>query len=249
MSDVKSYYETYWSEEGFFPHGRMWPGLVRLYERHIAPGTDVLDLGCGDGMTSGVWIKERQARYVGVDISANGVKEAERLGLRTIQIGDAATLPFGDAAFDVVVCIEVLEHLFSPQAALAEIQRVLRPGGTAIITVPNVAAWRWRLDFFLFGRWNPIGDELSAAQPWRDPHIRFFTIAAMRRLLEAQGFAIKSLGGHGGGVLQYVPGLRRFARHQASSMYRWMERIIPSLLAHRIEAVVTKHMDSAAVRS
>ena len=49
--------------------------------------------------------------------------------------------------FTVVVCFEVLEHLFAPHLAVAEMHRVLEPGGVLIATVPNVAYWRRRLDF------------------------------------------------------------------------------------------------------
>ena len=60
-----------------------------------------------------------------------------------------------------------------------EAARVLRSGGVLIASVPNVAFWRRRLDL-VCGRWNPEGDDLSVAEPWRDPHLRFLTTAALR---------------------------------------------------------------------
>jgi methionine biosynthesis protein MetW len=237
---VHRYYETYWSKDGFFPHGHIWPGLARLYRRNIGAGERVLDVGCGDGKTSGAWLLDRRCDYTGVDISANAVREAQQFGLRAIHITDASSLPFADGMFDVVVCIEVLEHLFAPQSALQEIRRVLRPGGRLIATVPNIAAWRWRLDMLVAGRWNPIGDERSAAEPWRDPHIRFFTTRSMRRLLRETGFEVITVGGHGGGFLLYLPYLRRFAGKESSLAYRQLEKVFPSLFAHRVHAVARR---------
>src|SRR5581483_8007533 len=104
-------------------------------------------------------------------------------------------LPFADDSFDFAVSIEVLEHLFEPQKAIAEIHRVLRPGGKLIVTVPNVSHWRNRVDLGVFGRWNPRGDHLSASQPWRDAHIRFFTVRTLGKLVEGCAFEIVARGG------------------------------------------------------
>src|SRR2546423_1579564 len=245
MNHVARYYETYWSEAGFNPSGAMWPGLERLYAANIRSGMRVLDLGCGDGRTSGSWLRARGCEYVGVDISRNGVEETRKLGLEAHQIEDASSLPFTRANFDAVVCIEVLEHLFAPAAAAAEIRRVLKPGGILIVTVPNVAAWRWRMDMMLLGRWNPIGDPKSAEEPWRDPHIRFFTVASLRRFLLTVGFELECVGGHGGGILMYLPYLRRFAGREASVQYRWLERLAPSIFAGRLHAVAKAPQESS----
>ena len=77
-----------------------------------------------------------------------------------------------------------------------------------IVTVPNVAHWRNRLDLALLGRWNPRGDHLSAEQPWRDPHVRFFSLSSLSRVVETSGFEVLERGGHAQfGFAQHSPGL------------------------------------------
>jgi 2-polyprenyl-6-hydroxyphenyl methylase/3-demethylubiquinone-9 3-methyltransferase len=201
-----------------------------------------LDLGCGDGQTSGLWLRDHGCDYVGVDISENAVQAARSLGLESARIDDAASLPFPDASFDAAACIEVLEHLFEPQLAVSEVLRILRPGGVLIVTVPNIAYWRWRLDLALLGRWNPLGDTLAVKEPWRDPHIRFFNPKTLREMLSSAGFNPVKVSGHAGRFLGDLPWLGRRLRGAvgASPPYRTMERLAPSLFAYRLHAVAYK---------
>ncbi len=206
---IKTYYETYWSPTGFNPKGYIKPPLETLFRRHLSPGNRCLDLGCGDGRTCGTWLTNRGYTYVGVDVSETAVRSAQQAGLDAVRIDDAAQLPFADGSFDAVISVEVLEHLFDPKAAAAEMFRVLQPGGRAIITVPNVAYWRRRLELLLLGRWNPMGDEKGAREPWRDPHIRFFNASSLHHMLQAAGFSQVLVSGHAGAVLRDIPWLGR----------------------------------------
>src|SRR3954470_24279934 len=112
-------------------------------------------------------------------------------------------------SFDAVVCLEVLERLFRPDRTAGEIFRVLKPGGTLITTVPNIAYRARRLDLFVLGRWNPAGDDRSAELPWRDPRLRFFTPRTLVRMLRSVGYLIVEAGGHGGTLLGDIPPARR----------------------------------------
>jgi methionine biosynthesis protein MetW len=243
---VRDYYDRYWSPQGFEPLGRMTIPLRRLLEEHTSSVSVCLDVGCGDGGTTGLWLNARAGSYVGVDVSERAVAAAVAKGLNAQVVEDASKLPFPDNTFTVVVCIEVLEHLFDPQLAAAEISRVLRPGGVLIATVPNVAYWRRRVDLALIGRWNPLGDDLSVQQPWRDPHIRFFTAAALSRMLSGAGFERIVIGGHGGTILGDIPHLRKLCRRsggwttpewRSNIFYSWFERITPALFGYRLHAV------------
>jgi methionine biosynthesis protein MetW len=234
-----TYYDTYWRSEGWETSTPQ--KLARLFERYVETTDACIDIGCGDGGTSGPALQRRAASYVGVDISASALQMARERGLDVRHIEDAAGLPFEDGAFGVAVCVEVLEHLFEPQAALAEIRRVLRPGGRLIVTVPNVAHWRNRLDFALLGRWNPRGDHLSPTQPWRDPHVRFFTVRTLPRLVENCGFSVLERGGFTEQpVSHYIPGMRRLRRASAPSQAsRSLTDALPSLLAGNAYVIAT----------
>lgn len=240
--NVRGYYERYWSTGGFHPTGQTTPALARLFERWVPVGTRCLDVGCGDGRTSGLWLLDHGCSYQGVDVSAQAVEEAQALGLQAGRIDDASRLPFEDGFFDVVVCIEVLEHLFAPLDAVSAMGRVLRPGGLLIVTVPNVAYWRRRVDMALLGRWNPVGDDRAVSEPWRDPHIRFFTSGSIRRMVAAAGLSPLEVGAHGGGVLRDVPWLsQRFRHGDASRPYRWLERALPTLFGATLHVVARHH--------
>jgi len=240
---IADYYEHYWSKAGFHPERKINSGLVELFRTHIPPGSKLIDVGCGDSSVCGEWFQDRKCDYLGVDVSGHAVAEAQAAGLNVCKIDDATLLPYPDDTFDAAVCLEVLEHLFQPQIAAGEIFRVLKPGGILIATVPNAAYWRRRLEL-VFGCWNPLGDDLSIEQPWRDPHIRFFTRSRLGAMLLSVGFNSIDVGGHSSEYSTLVDnarGLRRlyFAAH-SSHAYRLLERQFPALLAFRIHVVAFK---------
>jgi SAM-dependent methyltransferase len=120
--------------------------LVRAIERAridrifellaVDPESRVLEVGCGAGH---LLARARGRRAVGIDLSAHALGQARRRvdGRADLLRGDAQCLPFRPGAFDRVYCSEVLEHLPAPEAALAEIERLLAPGGIAVLSVPN----------------------------------------------------------------------------------------------------------------
>ncbi len=122
---------------------------VRYDTLGVRPGDLLLDLGCGFGRHA-FEAARRGARVVAFDYADAELKEvrntfaamaaagevATESLVGTVQ-GDATRLPFDDATFDRVIASEVLEHIDDDQAALQELARVLRPGGTMAVTVPS----------------------------------------------------------------------------------------------------------------
>lgn len=247
---IAGYYDAYWRRGEGQPLTGLYAELRALLAANVEPTSRCLDVGCGDGRTAGVFLGHLAAGYTGVDVSSAAVQEAKSLGLDARVIADPGELPFPDSCFDVATCLEVLEHLVAPLDAAREIRRVLRPGGRLIATVPNIVYWRRRLDFAIVGRWNPMGDYLSLREPWRDPHLRFFTPRVFRHMLQEAGFEIVSAGGHWGGFLVDVPGRHRFGHRgatadidrvrPASRAYRRFEAMLPSLLAFRLHVVARR---------
>jgi len=233
--DFKQYYETYWSDTGFKPEGVTGGFMSRLLSDNVQGGR-WLDVGCGDGRTAGVWLASRGCEYVGVDISETGVEQARGLGLDCRVIEDASSLPFEDGEFDGVVCFEVLEHLLWPQDAVCEMRRVLRPGGQLLVTVPNVLYWHQRIEL-LFGKWSSHGDDASATAPWRDPHVRFFTVQALTDMLLAAGFESVAVGGLRGRLLGHVPGVKRLRKHGPTAVTRYAQARRPSFFGMNLSAV------------
>ncbi len=113
------------------------------FAARFSEGKDVLDAACG---TCWGWIHLGNARSLtGFDVSEHALHEARRLGFgQRLAAAEMGRLPFGDASFDVVMCLEAIEHIepSSALAFLAECRRVLRPGGLIVLSTPLRSASR-----------------------------------------------------------------------------------------------------------
>ncbi len=107
----------------------------------------LLEIGANRGMY--LQLYDGGKRF-GVDLSLTVLKQAHRQKPVHYAVTDAGRLGFADHSFDRVLCSEVIEHVLQPQFMLAEMARVLKPGGIALITTPNFKGERQR--------WVPLGD-------------------------------------------------------------------------------------------
>lgn len=133
-------------------------GTFAKYRRATAlmaePGVAaVLDVGCSVGSIEALFHQQQPARAAmvdveGVDITAEAIRHARALALPRcgFRVYDGADLPYDDDRFDLAVAIEVIEHVPDKAALLAEIWRVLRPGGRCFLTTPNPACWALRAE-------------------------------------------------------------------------------------------------------
>jgi ubiquinone/menaquinone biosynthesis C-methylase UbiE len=147
------------------------------FVKSLAPADRALDLGVGDGRLAA---EIQAAKLVGADVSQVALDRARKRlpDAELVLVEPDEPLPFADNVFDLVTCIETLEHVRDVQLALSEIRRVLRPGGRLALTTP--ASARWRVLFR--GVEHPFS-----------PHIRSFTRRSLRTTLESMGFHILEL--------------------------------------------------------
>lgn len=121
-------------ERHWWYRGRRRVLRAQLDRLPLAPDPRLLDAGCGSGRTLDELA--RYGRVSGIDLSPEAVAAARRRGHDDVRTGRIEALPFADAAFDVVTCLDVIEHTPDDRASLAELLRVTRPGGLLIVTVP-----------------------------------------------------------------------------------------------------------------
>lgn len=165
----------------------------RVFEmiQEIPPG-HALDIGCGPGvMVEG--LRSRGHEVCGIDLAENMIRECRnRFGSNSgmrFETGKIEAIPAENEEFDLIICMGVVEYLPDDEIAIREMRRVLKPGGTVLISCPNrISPWRiWSHIFW--GCTRPLRKLLN--KPLYDAvYHREYRYGAYRRLLENNGFEI-----------------------------------------------------------
>jgi SAM-dependent methyltransferase len=167
------------------------PDHLRDFVRGLPPVREALDLGCGDGRLSAELAAQQ---LIAADVSPVALARASRRlpDARLLELEPDAPLPLGDGTVDLVLCAETVEHVRDVQRFLSEIRRVLRPGGTLALSTPahgRLTALRVALT-----GWDRVLDPLS-------PHLRHFSRASLRAVLQEMAFTETSIVRRGGSLL------------------------------------------------
>jgi SAM-dependent methyltransferase len=170
VSDLGERYEEHHRERRDDGDFVFVPERIPLFVEAIGRGKRVLDLGCRSGALTRHFLEGNSV--VGLDVDVAALEKARALGIEPVQGNVEDPLPFEDASFDAVVAGELFEHLRFPDALVAEIERVLRPGAVLVGSVPNAFRLQSRLRF------------LRGRSPEDDPtHLRMFSPDLIRGLL------------------------------------------------------------------
>lgn len=171
-------------------------GLLRLWGGRT--GLRVLDVGCGFATTSEE-IQRRGNEVTGIESSSEAVAVARTRIARVVEADLNDTDALGDAAFDVIIFADVLEHLPWPLGVLRHYLRFLAPGGSVIISVPNVGLWSVRASLAA-GRFHYQDTGVLDRT-----HLRFFTRKSARELIERAGLSVERAAYNPGLVRPFVP--------------------------------------------
>ncbi len=147
----------------------------------------VIDLGCGSGVTSGKLRKTGKFGWVcGVEGNPEVGKIAEK-NLDQVIVGDVEKIeyPFEKGSIDTVLTLDILEHLLDPWKVLSQINDLLKPGGTLVVSIPNVRHFSVVIPLLFLGDWRYQQEDILDST-----HLRFFTKKTTIRMLEAAGFEI-----------------------------------------------------------
>ena len=143
----------------------------------LRPGLRVLEIGSGRGSLLQE-LRTRGLDAVGVETSAERIAEArERFGPLPLQQVDTVVLPYPDESFDLVLSFDVFEHIADSDTHLAEVRRVLRPGGWYLLQTPN----KWSNTVFETIRWRSF-------TRWRADHCALHTAGQLERRFRRRGF-------------------------------------------------------------
>ncbi len=199
------------------------PGML---VRMIPDGVRVLDVGCGVGSTMNLIRKHRDVDVIGLEPQPERARLARDRNLEVYEqeLTDTTVEQLG--RFDVVLFVDVLEHLANPARALRLAKDILTPDGVVLASIPNVAHWSVRLDL-LRGRFRYASDGIMDAT-----HLRWFTEEGVRRLFGACGFDLMTMRvSTGAGVAAYktTPPWCWLKKSQRRPIIRCAARYFPRL--------------------
>jgi SAM-dependent methyltransferase len=104
----------------------------------LPAGARVLDAGCGSGRTLADLVA--YGTVSGIELNEDAAEIARARGHGEVRVGRLEALPWADASFDLITCLDVIEHTPDDKTALGELRRVCRPGGWLLVTVPAYPA-------------------------------------------------------------------------------------------------------------
>jgi 2-polyprenyl-3-methyl-5-hydroxy-6-metoxy-1,4-benzoquinol methylase len=155
----------------------------------------VLDVGCGAGSTV-LWLKEMKSCTwtAGVELVPSAAAEA-RTKLDAVFEGniEQLELPIEKSSLDLILCLDVLEHLVDPWTVTRRLQELLKPGGALIASLPNIGSKRVLIPLVLKGDWKYVEWGILDRT-----HLRFFGRKNARELLESAGLTVDKVDVTGG---------------------------------------------------
>lgn len=189
---VKTFHDSFYTEK-ILDHdekGNDFSKIAELWPNDSRP-LCVLDIGCGAGSVTAELVSRGHTVY-GAEIQEEAIKRANAKGLRARVTDLNQPINFPDQFFDVIVAMDIIEHLFDPLALLAEIHRTLKDDGCALIGIPQHFDVIQRVRM-LFGSGVVSAEHLFYAgdyHSWNYIHIRLFRLNEAYEMMRRTGFIV-----------------------------------------------------------
>lgn len=234
----QDYYNRYWGEgvAGWCVDARLTAPMRDLLIQATA-GRDVLDFGGGNGERYGQILRDNAKSSTVADVSTAVLSHRADAGDNVVHVNDLAS---HQGQYDVVLYLEVLEHLLDPVEALKLGASALRPGGVVLVSVPNAFSW-WNRLRMLIGRLpsSGVGPPGVRGRTYLAPHIRFFDLRSLTAAMEAAGLEVQDA---------WTDSLEtwRFGRFVKPRLRRLSLQSESPLLAHTLISKGVRKADSGA---
>ena len=207
--------------------------VAELAQAALPPGGKVLDVGCASGGLLSL-LRDRAGYAAGIELAPTAAATAAEIADLVVQAPiEDPKLPFEPGFFDLVVLADVLEHIVEPEVALERAVAWTRPGGTLLVSVPNIAHWQARLTIGA-GRW-PVEETGT----FDSGHLRFFTLERLETLLGAAGLVQVAITPVVPALRNHVPGVQRLpagGRERLEAAWQAIGRRWPSLFGYQLVA-------------
>ena len=201
------------------------PGALMRYLESVDRESSILELGAGGGFLLEELWRAGFRDLTGSDITTSALQEMRaRTGEIQVVGADAESLPFVDRAFDIVITSDVIEHLVRADSHLAEVRRILRPGGQYLLKTPS------RRPAGLYYRLRGLYDH----HIW---HPSMFSPGELRRTFDGHGFDVR-----------YLPVAELTAAQVRKVPTRIGKALFRRLPVRRLPVSVQPHMEVVATR-
>ncbi len=194
---LKDFYNGVYAKGDIRDNEKLYRWIVKLCDPK--PGNKLLDIACGIGLVLKAG-NESGLRTCGLDISDEAIKRAKAISPESeLVVGDGENLPWPDGSFDHVTSLGSLEHYLDPEKGMREIARMLKPGATAVVMLPNS---------YSFGEIIQVAFTGKSSDEWQAVE-RHATVLQWKDLLGKNGLRVRRIKGYNKYPEFFKPGTRK----------------------------------------
>lgn len=164
-------------------------GSLSTIKKLVGENKTILDVGCASGYLGELLMKKGNVLY-GIDGNKEAIAVAEKKYQKAVWFDlnnsepDRLRTLFSDTTFDVIIFADVLEHLLDPETTLRGFSKLLKPNGRIVVSLPNVALWRVRLNLLL-GHFDYMDYGVLDRT-----HLHLYTFKTGKELIRNSGFSV-----------------------------------------------------------